>query len=128
MRNGWSGEPARTSRDWARVYHHMRNRVESTIGYAKDDGTFALARSGRRRMRACTAQSMLVALTLVAVSMQILHDFLLEHDEREAEAALGLPSPARRTNRSRRSSATARLAGLARNRRRGESMQGTSRT
>lgn len=100
----------------------MRNRVESTNAYAKEDSTFALARSGRRRMRGYTAQSTLIALTLVAVNMQILHDFLLERDERALEKELGMPSPVRRTNRSRRSSPQARMANTRRNRKKGEHM------
>ncbi|WP_262002335.1 hypothetical protein [Microbacterium sp. Mcb102] len=114
------------SKEWQAVHGHMRNRVESMNQYAKDDSTFALAAPGRRRMRGFTAQSFLVAMTIVAVNAQILLDFLLEHDEQDIEAELGIISPARRVNRTRRTSAAQRLEGLRRNRKRGDSL--TART
>ncbi|MGM1017293.1 MAG: hypothetical protein ACQEW8_07130 [Actinomycetota bacterium] len=110
------------SLEWERKYHYMRNRVEAMNGYAKDSASFDMANSARRRMRGFTAQSALITLTFVAVNMKIVRDFLLEQDERAAESTHGIPSPPRRTNRTRRSDATARVADVKRRRRRGETM------
>jgi hypothetical protein len=49
---------------------------------------------------------------VVAANIKIVRDFLLEHDEGEAEAELGITPPAGRTRRSRRSDALTRITQL----------------
>ena len=54
------------SDDWARTYATYRNTIEGTNGYLKDTAHEALACPGRRRVRGIAAQSIFVALLLMA--------------------------------------------------------------
>ena len=52
--------------DWARTYATYRNTIEGTNGYLKDTAHESLACPGRRRVRGIAAQSIFVALLLMA--------------------------------------------------------------
>jgi hypothetical protein len=54
------------SEEWARTYATYRNSIEGTNGYLKDTAHEALACPGRRRVRGIAAQSVFVALLLMA--------------------------------------------------------------
>jgi hypothetical protein len=54
------------SEAWARTYATYRNTIEGTNGYLKDTAHEALACPGRRRVRGIAAQSLFVALLLMA--------------------------------------------------------------
>jgi hypothetical protein len=54
------------SEEWARTYASYRNTVEGLNGYLKDPAHEALAAPGRRRVRGMAAQSIFVALLLMA--------------------------------------------------------------
>jgi hypothetical protein len=54
------------SEEWARTYASYRNTVEGLNGYLKDPAHEALAAPGRRRVRGLAAQSIFVALLLMA--------------------------------------------------------------
>ncbi len=96
--------------EWEEQYNHPRNQVESTNAYIKDTGNFGVASPARRRMRGRTAQSFLLALTIVAVNLKIIRNFLFERDERAEEAIDGVESPRRRVDRGRKSDPQERIA------------------
>jgi hypothetical protein len=54
------------SEEWARTYATYRNTIEGTNGYLKDTAHESLACPGRRRVRGIAAQSIFVALLLMA--------------------------------------------------------------
>ncbi|HTW06754.1 MAG TPA: hypothetical protein VME46_04545 [Acidimicrobiales bacterium] len=54
--------------EWARTYATYRNSTEGTNGYLKDTAHESLACPGRRRVRGIAAQSLFVALLLMALS------------------------------------------------------------
>jgi hypothetical protein len=54
------------SEEWARTYATYRNTIEGTNGYLKDTAHEALACPGRRRVRGIAAQSIFVAMLLMA--------------------------------------------------------------
>jgi hypothetical protein len=58
------------SEDWARTYATYRNTTEGLNGYAKDPAHEALAEAGRRRVRGTAAQSIFVALLLMAANFR----------------------------------------------------------
>jgi hypothetical protein len=58
------------SEDWARTYATYRNTIEGWNGYVKDPAHEALAEPGRRRVRGIAAQSIFVALLLMAANFR----------------------------------------------------------
>jgi hypothetical protein len=58
------------SEDWARTYATYRNTIEGLNGYVKDLAHEALAEPGRRRVRGIAAQSIFVALLLMAANFR----------------------------------------------------------
>jgi hypothetical protein len=58
------------SEAWARTYATYRNTIEGTNGYLKDTAHEALACPGRRRVRGIAAQSLFVALLLMAANFR----------------------------------------------------------
>jgi len=58
------------SEDWARTYATYRNTIEGWNGYVKDTAHEALAAPGRRRVRGIAAQSIFVALLLMAANFR----------------------------------------------------------
>ena len=58
------------SEDWARTYAAYRNTIEGWNGYVKDTAHEALAEPGRRRVRGTAAQSVFVALLLMAANFR----------------------------------------------------------
>jgi hypothetical protein len=58
------------SEPWARTYATYRNTIEGLNGYAKDPAHEALAEAGRRRVRGIAAQSIFVALLLMAANFR----------------------------------------------------------
>jgi hypothetical protein len=58
------------SEDWARTYAAYRNTIEGWNGYVKDTAHEALAEPGRRRVRGIAAQSVFVALLLMAANFR----------------------------------------------------------
>jgi hypothetical protein len=58
------------SEDWARTYAAYRNTIEGWNGYVKDTAHEALAAPGRRRVRGIAAQSIFVALLLMAANFR----------------------------------------------------------
>jgi len=52
------------SSDWDRVYHRLRNSVESINGFAKDANHEAIEDGGTRRIRGIATQSLLLAFQL----------------------------------------------------------------
>ncbi len=54
------------SEEWARTYATYRNTIEGANGYLKDTAHEALACPGRRRVRGTAAQSLFVALLVMA--------------------------------------------------------------
>lgn len=97
------------SDEWEAHYDHARSQVESVNAYVKDESTFALAQPGRRRMRGRAAQAFLQIMTLAAVNLQRIRDFLLEREERAGEHEDGITPPPARTRRSRRTAPDTRL-------------------
>jgi hypothetical protein len=58
------------SEDWARTYATYRNTIEGWNGFVKDPAHEALAAPGRRRVRGIAAQSIFVALLLMAANFR----------------------------------------------------------
>ena len=58
------------SEDWARTYATYRNTIEGLNGYVKDPADEALVEPGRRRVRGIAAQSIFVALLLMAANFR----------------------------------------------------------
>jgi hypothetical protein len=58
------------SEQWARTYAVYRNTIEGWNGYVKDTAHEALAEPGRRRVRGIAAQSIFVALLLMAANFR----------------------------------------------------------
>ena len=56
--------------EWASTYAAYRNTVEGWNGYVKDPAHEALAAPGRRRVRGIAAQSIFVALLLMAANFR----------------------------------------------------------
>ena len=55
---------------WARTYATYRNTIEGTNGYVKDTAHESLQSPGRRRVRGIAAQSVFVALLLMAANFR----------------------------------------------------------
>jgi hypothetical protein len=55
---------------WHKYYATLRNTIEGLNGYAKDPAHQALAQPGRRRVRGIAAQSIFIALLLIAVNIR----------------------------------------------------------
>lgn len=85
--------------EWCRVYHGLRNSVESFNGYAKDANHEAIEDSGRRRIRGIDAQTILLA-------------FQLAHANKRKIAAWLDQQPDPQTGRPRRRPAPRRAASL----------------
>jgi hypothetical protein len=58
------------SEDWARTYATYRNTIEGWNGFVKDPAHEALGEPGRRRVRGIAAQSIFVALLLMAANFR----------------------------------------------------------
>ena len=58
------------SAQWARIYATYRNTIEGTNGYVKDTAHESLHAPGRRRVRGIAAQSVFVALLLMAANFR----------------------------------------------------------
>jgi len=58
------------SEQWARTYATYRNSIEGLNGFVKDSAHEALAAPGRRRVRGIAAQSVFVALLLMAANFR----------------------------------------------------------
>ena len=58
------------SDQWARTYAAYRNTIEGLNGFAKDTAHEALAEPGRRRVRGIAAQSVFVAMSLMAANFR----------------------------------------------------------
>ncbi len=58
------------SSQWARTYATYRNTIEGTNGYLKDPAHESLQSPGRRRVRGIAAQSVFVALLLMAANIR----------------------------------------------------------
>jgi hypothetical protein len=58
------------SEEWARTYATYRNTIEGLNGFAKDTAHESLAAPGRRRVRGIAAQSIFVALLLMAANFR----------------------------------------------------------
>lgn len=56
--------------EWAATYASFRNTIEGTNGYLKDPAHQALAAPGRRRVRGIAAQSVFVALLVMASNVR----------------------------------------------------------
>ena len=56
--------------EWAATYASYRNTIEGTNGYLKDPAHQALAAPGRRRVRGIAAQSVFVALLVMASNVR----------------------------------------------------------
>lgn len=95
--------------EWERYFGYVRSQSESANNYVKNDSTFALYAPGRRRMRGPAAQAFLQVMTVAAANLQRIRDFLLERDERAGEIEDGITPPAARNQRSRKTTARARL-------------------
>ena len=71
--------------EWASTYAAYRNTVEGWNGYVKDPAHEALAASGRRRVRGIAAQSIFVALLLMAGNFRKIAAFRQMVADRTAE-------------------------------------------
>jgi hypothetical protein len=58
------------SPQWARIYATYRNTIEGLNGYVKDTAHESLQSPGRRRVRGIAAQSLFVALLLMAANFR----------------------------------------------------------
>jgi hypothetical protein len=83
------------SDDWARTYATYRNTIEGTNGYVKDTAHESLACPGRRRVRGIAAQSVFVALLLMAANLRKIAAY------REMVADAGAAKVAERARRRR---------------------------
>jgi hypothetical protein len=63
------------SDQWARTYAAYRNTIEGLNGFAKDTAHEALAEPGRRRVRGIAAQSVFVAMSLMAANFRKIATF-----------------------------------------------------
>ena len=66
----WRQDLAFGSERWASTYASYRNTIEGLNGYAKDPAHEALGAPGRRRVRGIAAQSIFVALLLMAANFR----------------------------------------------------------
>ena len=88
------------SEDWARTYAAYRNTIEGWNGYVKDTAHEALAAPGRRRVRGIAAQSIFVALLLMAANFRKIAAFRqLVADGTAAEGCRAGPAPAGKPGR-----------------------------
>ena len=87
------------SPEWAALYNTLRNTIEGINGIAKDGAYSALGDASRRRLRGVAAQSILVALLLLATNVRKIDSFLL-HAEPDAEGTPRKRRVRRRTTKS----------------------------
>ena len=66
----WRQDLAFGSERWASTYASYRNTIEGLNGFAKDPAHEALGAAGRRRVRGIAAQSIFVALLLMAANFR----------------------------------------------------------
>ena len=64
------------TREWSRTYSSLRNTIEGMNGIAKDGAYSALRDPSRRRIRGVAAQTVFVALQLLATNLQKITSFL----------------------------------------------------
>ena len=80
------------SDQWNSVYHTLRNCIEGFNGYVKDGNHEALDHPQRRRIRGVAAQSVFVALLLVAANLRKIRTFVGERAADRAGKLRRLPS------------------------------------
>ena len=66
----WRQDLAFGSERWASTYASYRNTIEGLNGFAKDPAHEAIGAPGRRRVRGIAAQSIFVALLLMAANFR----------------------------------------------------------
>jgi len=64
------------SREWKFAYNSLRNTNEGMNGYSKDPAHEALDDPGRRRIHGVAAQSLFVALLVVAANVRKIRSFV----------------------------------------------------
>lgn len=86
------------SADWNLNYGPVRNANEGLNGYLKDQATFALSSSGRRRARGSTAQFLFSTIIVVAANMRRIVKFLNERVAALKKRKVKTREPRRITN------------------------------
>ncbi len=80
--------------EWARTYATYRNTIEGLNGYVKDPAHEALAAPGRRRVRGIAAQSVFVALLLMAANFRKIAAFREMVADGPGQGGRACPAPA----------------------------------